>query len=73
MGVATKSRTRVWRVAPALRPALLAASAPAHAQVADFPSRPITLLVPFAAGGSSDVVMRLVSQARVGDASSRPS
>ena len=27
----------------------------------DYPSRPITLLVPFAAGGSSDVVMRLVS------------
>ncbi len=35
---------------------------PASAQVADFPSRPITLLVPFAAGGSSDVVMRLVSK-----------
>ena len=27
----------------------------------DYPSRAITLLVPFAAGGSSDVVMRLVS------------
>jgi tripartite-type tricarboxylate transporter receptor subunit TctC len=27
-----------------------------------FPSRPITILVPFAAGGSSDVVMRLVSR-----------
>jgi tripartite-type tricarboxylate transporter receptor subunit TctC len=27
-----------------------------------FPSRPITILVPFAAGGSSDVVMRLVSK-----------
>ena len=33
-----------------------------RAQVADFPSRPITLLVPFVAGGSSDVVMRLVSK-----------
>ena len=41
---------------------LLAASAPARAQADDYPSRPITLLVPFAAGGSSDVVMRLVSK-----------
>ena len=41
---------------------LVAAAGPASAQVADFPSRPITLLVPFAAGGSSDVVMRLVSK-----------
>ncbi len=42
--------------------ALLAAvvTGSAHAQSA-YPSRPITLLVPFAAGGSSDVVMRLVS------------
>jgi tripartite-type tricarboxylate transporter receptor subunit TctC len=39
---------------------LLATLAFAHAQ-SDYPSRPITLLVPFAAGGSSDVVMRLVS------------
>lgn len=37
----------------------------AHAQ-SDYPSRAITLLVPFAAGGSSDVVMRLVS-AKVGE------
>src|SRR6478735_106273 len=42
--------------------ALLAAFAAASAQAqSDYPSRPITLLVPFAAGGSSDVVMRLVS------------
>jgi tripartite-type tricarboxylate transporter receptor subunit TctC len=32
------------------------------AQESSFPTRPITLLVPFAAGGSSDVVMRLVSK-----------
>ena len=31
-------------------------------QVESFPSRPITLIVPFAAGGSSDVVMRIVSK-----------
>jgi tripartite-type tricarboxylate transporter receptor subunit TctC len=28
----------------------------------DYPSRPITLLVPFPAGGSSDIVMRLTAQ-----------
>jgi tripartite-type tricarboxylate transporter receptor subunit TctC len=56
------------RILPVLgAAALLSTSAvvSAHAQ-ADFPSRPITLLVPFAAGGSSDVVMRLVS-AKVAD------
>jgi tripartite-type tricarboxylate transporter receptor subunit TctC len=41
---------------------LLAVAGMVSAQAqSDFPSRPITLLVPFAAGGSSDVVMRLVS------------
>jgi tripartite-type tricarboxylate transporter receptor subunit TctC len=47
--------------------AMLAMFAAGSAQAqSDFPSRPITLLVPFAAGGSSDVVMRLVS-AEVGE------
>src|SRR4051812_6197692 len=42
--------------------ALLATVAAASAEAqSDYPSRAITLLVPFAAGGSSDVVMRLVS------------
>ena len=64
MGVGTKSKSAfgLW----ACVAALVAAAAPASAQVADFPSRPITLLVPFVAGGSSDVVMRLVSK-RVSD------
>ena len=34
---------------------------PAVAQ-ANFPTRPITLVVPFAAGGSTDVVSRIVGQ-----------
>ena len=32
----------------------------AHAQ--DFPKRPITLIVPFAAGGNSDVIARTVAE-----------
>lgn len=41
--------------------ALAALVAPAGAQ--DFPSKPITIIVPFAAGGPTDTVARLVGQA----------
>ena len=43
-----------------------AAAAPALAQTDGFPSRPITIVVPFPPGGSSDVVTRLIAQ-RLGD------
>ena len=61
MGVVTRNKNAfgVWACVAMV---LAAAAAPARAQVADYPSRPITLLVPFVAGGSSDVVMRLVSK-----------
>ena len=39
---------------------------PAIAQTDNFPSRPITIVVPFPPGGSSDVVTRLVAQ-KLGD------
>jgi tripartite-type tricarboxylate transporter receptor subunit TctC len=50
---------RLFRVLSAL--ALLSASATA-AVADDYPSRPITMIVPFAAGGPTDVVGRLLAQ-----------
>ncbi len=41
--------------------ALLAMPAVARAQ-GKFPERPLTIIVPFAAGGSTDIVARLVGQ-----------
>jgi len=52
----------IWtRVARAVA-AVLSLAAPALAQYDDFPSRPITIVVPFTPGGSADVLMRLVGQ-----------
>jgi tripartite-type tricarboxylate transporter receptor subunit TctC len=48
------ARFSVW-IAP-----ILLACAPAHAQ-GQFPSRPVTMIVPYAAGGSADVVGRLLA------------
>ena len=42
--------------------AFMAAAPSAIAQTDQFPSRPITIIVPFPPGGSSDVVTRLVAQ-----------
>jgi tripartite-type tricarboxylate transporter receptor subunit TctC len=41
--------------------AIAFAAAPASAQT-DYPSRPITLIVPFAAGGPTDVISRIVAE-----------
>jgi hypothetical protein len=57
-------RSRFWRCVHALVSLAFSLIAATHAlaQTDAYPSRPITILVPFAAGGSSDVVMRLVSK-----------
>src|SRR4051812_2132860 len=39
---------------------LMSAGFAAHAQ--DYPKRPITMIVPFAAGGASDVIARTVAE-----------
>jgi tripartite-type tricarboxylate transporter receptor subunit TctC len=50
----------LWRTGLAtLAAATLVATGPARAEV--FPDRPITMLVPFAAGGPTDVVARLIA------------
>ena len=46
------------RIAFAIALALLATSAPAQ----DYPARPITLIVPYAAGGGNDVMARIVAE-----------
>jgi tripartite-type tricarboxylate transporter receptor subunit TctC len=51
-------KPNVWR-SIALAFVVVAGAVPARAQ--DYPSRPITVIVPFPAGGASDVVARIVT------------
>ena len=51
----------ITRHAVALMALVAAGAAPAAAQT-DFPTQPVTMVVPFAAGGSTDLVARIVAQ-----------
>ena len=51
------------RILASLFAATALACGPPLAQAADFPSKPITIIVPFSAGGPTDTVARLLGQA----------
>jgi tripartite-type tricarboxylate transporter receptor subunit TctC len=53
-------RFGIWSVPLLVAAFLVAATSPAPAQ--DYPARPITVVVPFSAGGPSDVVARIVTE-----------
>ncbi len=54
-------RVRGWSIV-AMAGAMATLCLPGAPRADDYPSRPITLIVPFAAGGSSDSVMRIVAR-----------
>src|SRR5690348_15914841 len=63
-------RTKQLAVAlalPALALALATAAPTSSVQADDYPTRPIRLIVPFAAGGAADSVARIVGK-RIGEA-----
>ncbi len=60
-GEEVTSAKRCWPNVVAVALALLGAPAAARAQAADFPDRPVRLIVPFAPGGGVDIVARLVA------------
>jgi tripartite-type tricarboxylate transporter receptor subunit TctC len=45
-----------------LAAAVALSAGPANAQTTDWPNRPVTVIVPFAAGGNTDIMARIVSQ-----------
>jgi tripartite-type tricarboxylate transporter receptor subunit TctC len=51
-----------WRVGTILRIGAALAALAGAAVAEDFPSRPIRLIVPFAAGGGSDILARIVAE-----------
>ena len=62
--------TRIIRTIEAFAAALLCLASNAFAQ-GDYPSRPIRIIVPYAAGGGADILSRLLGQ-RLGDRLKQP-
>lgn len=52
----------ICRLALAFLACLMASASPSFAQVTDYPNKRIILIVPFSAGGRSDVISRIVAQ-----------
>jgi tripartite-type tricarboxylate transporter receptor subunit TctC len=52
-----------WTTAAAIMSVIVAglSAPPAQAQTDDWPTRPLTLVVPFSAGGSSDTIGRIIA------------
>ena len=68
----TRSSSLTFRKSlPVLASCFLLVSATAHAQPNPFPARPVTLIVPFPAGGPSDVLARTIAQ-RMGEKLGQP-
>src|SRR5258705_6610698 len=49
----------MWK--PLIAVAIIASSAAGHATAQVYPARPVTMVVPFAAGGSSDTIGRIMA------------
>ncbi len=63
--------TRITRTIKALAALLLLFAVPNAFAQADYPSRPIRIIVPYAAGGGADILSRLLGQ-RLGDRLKQP-
>jgi len=53
---------RRWRISGAFMAAALTIAASDHATAQTFPSRPVTIVVPFAAGGPIDTLARVMAE-----------